>query len=292
VASLQIGDSEIHFEERGKGVPVVLTPGGRWAGYVMNTLAAELARDFRVITWDRSNTDGASTMVLGGALSEADVWADQLAGLIRALDLGPCYVGEYAGCRTTPLLSVKHPRLVKGLMLAWPSGGEVPAERLPKNMHRPYIRAALRGGMAAVAETPMFAASIRKNPSNRERLLAEEPLRFARQMAYWEAYFTTSADLPTAGCRLSDAEWRSITAPAIVTGGVDPVHQTVVAQRIGALLSNAAYHEPVVTLEEWDRIFNVRPYPEVAELQGARIAPVWRAFIRNSESGPRTNSGL
>lgn len=280
---MRIGDHQIAYEERGRGVPVVLTPGGRWGGYVMNTLAEELARDFRVVTWDRSNTDGASGVVLSSEISEADVWAEQLAALIRTLDLAPCYVGEYAGGRTTPLLCIKHPMLVKGFMLAWPSAGEVPAERLPRNMHRPYIRAALRGGMAAVAETPMFAASIRKHSENRERLLAQKPLEFARQMAYWEAYFTTSADLPTAGCRLSDDEWRSIRVPASVTGGVDPVHQTAAAQHIAALLPNATYHEPVVTLEEWDAVFGVKPYPETSDLQGARIAPVWRDFIRGTE---------
>lgn len=283
MATVQIGDWRIEYQERGRGVPVVLTPGGRWAGYVMDTLATALAREFRVVTWDRSNTDGASSVVLSGESSEADIWADQLAGLIRALDLGPCYVGEYAGCRTTPLLCVKHTSLVKGLMLAWPSGGEVPAERLPKNMHRPYIRAALRTGMEAVAQTPMFAASIRKNPANRELLLAMEPKQFIRQMAYWEAYFTTSADLPTAGCRLSEEEWRSIRVPATVTGGVDPVHQTVAAQRIHALLPASSYHSPVVTLDEWDAIFNVKPYPETSHFQGSRIAPVWVDFIRATE---------
>lgn len=283
MATLQIGAWQIAYEERGRGVPVVLTPGGRWGGYVMETLATELARDFRVVTWDRSNTDGASSVVLAGELSEADLWADQLAGLIRALELAPCYVGEYAGGRTTPLLCVKHPGLVKGLMLAWPSAGEVPAERLPRNMHRPYLRAALRGGMQAVAETAMFATSIRKNPANRAALLARQPLEFVRQMAYWEAYFTTSADLPTAGCRLSEDEWRSIRVPASVTGGVDPVHQTVAAQRIHALLPNSTYHEPVVTLDEWDAIFPVKPYPETSRLQGARIAPVWREFIHATD---------
>lgn len=285
MGTLKIGGRQIAYEERGRGIPVVLTPGGRWAGYVMQTLATELAREFRVITWDRSNTDGASTVVLSGELSEADAWAEQLAGLIRALDLGPCYVGEYAGCRTTPLLCVKYPELVKGLMLAWPSGGEIPAERLPRNMHRPYLRAALRGSMRAVAETPTFAASIRNNPANEALLLAQPPLQFVRQMAYWEAYFTTSADLPTAGCRLSEDEWRSIRVPATVTGGVDPVHQTVAAQRIHGLLANSSYHDPVVTLEEWDAVFNVKPYPETSDLQGSRIAPVWRDFIRATQRG-------
>src|SRR5688572_20886554 len=163
---LAVEGGTIRYEERGRGVPVVLTPGGRWAGYVMRTLATELAKDFHVVTWDRRNTDGGSSVVTEGKGSEADIWADDLAALIRSLSVGPVYVGEYAGCRTTPLVCLKHPLLVKGLMLAWPSGGEVPAERLPRNMHRPYIRAALRQGMQAVAETPMFAASIRLNASN------------------------------------------------------------------------------------------------------------------------------
>ena len=272
------------YEERGAGTPVVLTPGGRWGGHVMAVVAGELATSFRVVTWDRSNTDGGSSVVIEGALSEADLWADQLAALIRRLELGPCYLGEYAGCRTTPLVCPKHPDVVKGLMLAWPSGGEVPAERLPRNMYRPYMRAALRDGMEAVAATPMFAESIRKNPANRARLLALDPHRFVRQMAYWEAFFTTSADLPTAGCRLSDAEWGSIAVPAVVTGGCDPVHPTAAGERIHRLLRGSRYHPPVVTLEEWDAIFNTRPYPEVSNLQGARIAPVWRRFIEETEA--------
>jgi pimeloyl-ACP methyl ester carboxylesterase len=249
----------------------------------MRTLATELAKDFRVITWDRPNTDGASTVVLAGETSEADIWADDLAALIRALGIGPCYVGEYAGCRTTPLFALKHGSLVRGLMLAWPSGGEVPAERLPRNMHRPYMRAALREGMKAVAQTPMFTTSIELNPANGERILSADSLTFVRQMAYWEAFFTTSADLPTAGCRMNDAQWSSLRMPSIVTGGADPMHPTVAAQRIHRLLPNSTYHDPVVTLEEWDRVFNVVPYPEVSDLQGARIAPVWRSFIRRTE---------
>ncbi len=280
---VRLGAVQIRYEERGTGTPVVLTPGGRWGGYVMQVVAAELAKEFRVITWDRSNTDGGSSIVLEGEKSEADLWADQLAGLITALKLAPCYVGEYAGCRTTPILCHKHPELVKGLMLAWPSGGEVPAERLPRNMYRQYIRPALRHGMVAVADTPMFAATIKQMPSNRDRLLARDRLDFVRQMAYWESYFTTSADLPTAGCRLSEAEWRALDVPAIVTGGADPVHPTAAAERIHTLLRYSDYHEPVVTLEEWDKVFNVVPYPEVSNLQGARIAPVWRDFIRRRE---------
>jgi len=288
MAQIECGGYALRYEERGSGPPVVLTPGGRWGGHVMGVLAGELAKFCRVVTWDRSNTDGGASVTIDGEESEADLWADQLAALIDRLGLAPCYVGEYAGCRTTPLLCIKYPKLVRGLMLAWPSGGEVPAERLPRGMYRPYIRAALRHGMAAVAETPMFAAAIRANPDNRARLLAIEPRRFVRQMAYWETYFTTSADLPTAGCRASDEQWASIAAPATVTGGCDPVHPTAVAERIHKLLRHSSYHEPVIDRAEWDQAFDNLPYPEVSKLQGARIAPVWRAFIERNEGRAAT----
>ena len=277
--ALEIDGKIICYRERGQGIPVVLTPGGRWGGYVLQRVASELAERYRVITWDRPNTDGGSSVVTAGDVSEADIWADCLAGLIVRLELGPCFVGEYAGCRTTPLLCLKYPQLVRGLMLAWPSGGQVPAERLPRNMHRPYIKAALREGMEAVTQTPMFAASIKLNPANRDHLLAQDPLQFARQMAFWESFFTTSTDLPTAGCRALERDWSSIRTPAIVTGGADPMHPTVAAQRIRDLLPDCRYHDPVVTLEEWDKVFDVLPYPQVSNLQGERIAPVWRSFI-------------
>src|SRR5687767_4399811 len=97
----------VTYEERGRGKPVVLTPGGRWGGYVHEKVATELAKGFRVITWDRPNTDGNATFITEGDQAEAEIWADLLAELIRKLDLGPCYLGEFAGCRTTPLAAFK-----------------------------------------------------------------------------------------------------------------------------------------------------------------------------------------
>jgi pimeloyl-ACP methyl ester carboxylesterase len=296
MAELSVPGGTVHYEVFGTGVPVVLTPGGMWGGYVHRVVAHELARDFRVITWDRRNSDGRSSILIAGDGSEAELWADDLAVLIKALHLAPCHVGEYAGCRTSPLLCIKYPDLVKSLMLAWPSGGEAPVERLPRTMFRPYIKAAMRRGMQAVvelnfpagrdarADQPVGIDAYQQNPQNRDRLLAMQPVQFARQMAYWEAFFNTSLDLPVAGCRLTPEEWRSISVPAIVTGGVDPIHPTETAQTIAKLLPNSRYHEPVVTEEEWNGLFGKVPYPKVADFQGERIAPVWRDFLREMEA--------
>lgn len=295
MAELAVPQGTVHYEERGSGVPVVLTPGGMWGGYVHRVVAAELAKDFRVITWDRRNSDGKSSIMIEGDGSEADLWSDDLAILIETLRLAPCYVAEYAGCRTSPLLCVKRPDLVRGLLLAWPSGGDIPVDRLPRTMFRPYIQAALRRGMQGVvdlnfpagrdarADQPVGIDAYKQNPGNRGRLLAMDPVRFARQMAYWEAFFNTSADLPVAGCRISEEQWGSIGVPAIVTGGVDPIHPTAAAQKIHRLLPNCRYHDPVVTEQEWNGLFGKVPYPKVADLQGERIAPVWRDFIHQIE---------
>ena len=67
------------FANRGSGVPVVLTPGGMWGGHVHRVVAAELARDFRVISWDRRNTDGKSGIIIEG---DASLYA-ALVGLIE-----------------------------------------------------------------------------------------------------------------------------------------------------------------------------------------------------------------
>ena len=281
--SLQLNGITLTYQQYGtQGPAVVLTPGGRWAGHVHAVVATELAQDCRVITWDRRNTDGGSSLALAGEQSEADLHADDLAALIQALDLGPCFVGEYAGCRTSPLLAFKYPQLVRGLMLAWPSGEDYAAERLPRNAYRKYIRAALRGGMEAVAQITPFAETLQHNPANREALLSMSVRDFVRQMAWWEVFFTTSGDLPVAGCRLNDHEWSQIGVPACITGGCDPVHPTTVAERLRRLLNCRLYHEPVMTRAEWDDVFDNNPYPVTSRVQGARIAPVWRRFIQES----------
>jgi pimeloyl-ACP methyl ester carboxylesterase len=173
---------------------------------------------------------------------------------------------------------------VKGLMLAWPSGGEYAAERLPKSFYRQYIRAALRQGMAGVVEVDRFAGSIAKRPENRVRLLSLRPYVFVQQMAFWESFFSTSADLPIVGCTANADEFASIKTPTIVISGNDLIHPMEVAKNLHAVMPDCRYHNPVMRPEEWTKTFNVIPFPQVSDLQGQRIAPLWREFIRQLES--------
>ena len=286
--ALSINGCTIHFQERGSGPTVVLTPGGRWGAYVQEVVARRMSARCRVITWDRRNCDGPSDICVQGELSESEIWAEDLAELIIQLGLAPCFIGEYAGCRVTPSLCLRHPDLVKGLLLGWPSGGSVPAQRLTRNFYRQYIDAAHRGGMTAVTETDHFATSISQNPGNRDRLMAMGTQDFIATMSHWETYFTQSGHLPTAGCPATEEQWASIQTPTIVVPGCDPIHPTEAGQRIARIMPNCEYHVPVVTLDEWDRVFGHNPYPVTSKLQGERIAPVWLDFVNRMESRRHT----
>jgi len=222
-----------------------------------------LAKDFRVICWDRRNTDGKvrhrdrRQRVGGRRLGRRPRGTD------RALELGPFYVGEYAGCRITPLLCLKYPELVKGLMLAWPSGGDYAAEEATEEISiGNYIRAALRQGMAGVIEIDRFAASIAQKEANRTRLLAMDAQEFARQMAYWAAFFDTSGDLPIAGCRATEQEWASIESrrswPAASIRFIRPRPRK---SCIGCC-EIAVITSRVVDRDEWSGLFNVVPFPQ------------------------------
>ena len=78
---IPISGVNVYYEEQGQGVPIVLTPGGRQAALVTRPLAAELARKYRVISWDRPNTPGRSDVVFKGS-RDVDLWADQLDELL------------------------------------------------------------------------------------------------------------------------------------------------------------------------------------------------------------------
>ncbi len=276
-----INGCAIRYQDQGSGLPVVLTPGGRWGGYVQERVADLMARHHRVITWDRRNCDGVGDIIIEGDLSEAEIWADDLAALITHLGIGPCWVGEYAGCRTTPWLALRYPGLVRGMLLAWPSGGAYPAERLPRNFYDQYIEAARNGGMEQVAATGNFADSMQHNPGNRQRLLSLDTSAFIDTMSRWATAFTGSADLPVAGCTATGDQWASIEVPAIVVAGCDPVHPTEAAQTISQLMPNCVFHPPVIPLDEWDQVFGNNPYPVTSRLQGERVAPVWLEFLSN-----------
>ncbi len=251
---------DIRYEILGDGGPwVALQPGGRRGLVGVRSLAEKLAEaGSRVLIYDRRNT-GASAVSFDGGDSENEIWAEDLRVLLSELGAAPAFVGgSSSGCRLALLLGLRHPGVVRGLLLWRVTGGAYAAERLTQNYYTSMIEAAQAGGMAAVCKTEHFAEVIVNNPANRERLMAIDAARFIEVMTRWRNAFRQGVEHPVIG--LSPAELRAMTMPACIAPGMDPVHPLPAGQAAHRLMPNAEYAEVVTeqraTLDEafadWD----------------------------------------
>jgi pimeloyl-ACP methyl ester carboxylesterase len=250
----------INYEMLGdRGPFLALQPGGRRGLVGVKSLGAKLAEaGNRVVVYDRRNC-GASGIAIEGE-SENDVWAEDLHELLAGLDALPAYIGgSSSGCRLAMILALRRPADVRGLLLWRVTGGAHAAERLTNQYYTSHIEAAQQGGMAAVCAMEHWSEVIRANPANHARLMAMDAQDFIARMTLWRRSFAAGADHPVIG--LSPAELRSMTMPACIAPGSDPVHPRVAGQAAHRLMPNAEYHQVVTddhpdldaAFADWDR---------------------------------------
>jgi pimeloyl-ACP methyl ester carboxylesterase len=250
----------INYEMLGdRGPFLALQPGGRRGLVGVKSLGAKLAEaGNRVVVYDRRNC-GASGIAIEGE-SENEIWAEDLHELLAGLDALPAYIGgSSSGCRLAMILALRRPADVRGLLLWRVTGGAHAAERLTNQYYTSHIEAAQQGGMAAVCAMEHWSEVIRTNPANHARLMAMDALDFIARMTLWRRSFAAGADHPVIG--LSPAELRSMTMPACIAPGSDPVHPRVAGQAAHRLMPNAEYHQVVTddhpdldaAFADWDR---------------------------------------
>lgn len=236
MATVQLDGVHLAYEVLGdRGPWVALMPGGRRAMDGVRGLAQHIAgAGHRVLIHDRRNC-GASDLVLEGAASESEIWADDLHRLLHHLDALPAFVGGgSSGCRTSLIYQRRHAGEVLGLLLWRVTGGAFAARRLAEQYYGQFIRAARAGGMAAVCETEHFRERIAARPQNRERLMRMDVERFCETMAHWSGYFERDAGLPVIGA--SAAELRAVATPTFIVPGNDNTHPRAVGEAMHALV--------------------------------------------------------
>jgi pimeloyl-ACP methyl ester carboxylesterase len=239
---------DINYEILGERGPfIALQPGGRRAGASLRSLAEKIAEaGNRVIIYDRRNC-GASGIAIEGE-SENEEWAEDLRELLARLDALPAYIGgSSSGCRLALMLALRRPEIVRGLLLWRVTGGPHAAERLTNQYYTLHIDAARQGGMEAVCRLDHWSEVIAANPSARARLMAFDAADFIARMTRWRESFRAGADHPVIG--LNPAELRTMTMPACIAPGKDPVHPLLAGQAAHRLMPNAEYAE-VVTEEQ------------------------------------------
>src|ERR1051326_7747533 len=228
-STFTIDGCSIPYRVRGEGHPIVVTPGGRASMEATRPLADLLASRFTVVEWDRRNCGTADVWI--GPTSEQLTWADDLAELLRMLDLAPAYLaGGSAGSRVSYLTALRHPEVVRGMVLWSVSGGPYSSQILGYQNHTVYINEAIRGGMEAVANTAHFQRLIEANPANRDRLLAMDLERFLAALRSGNEFFYGSPEPPAVGVTSADLE--TIRCPALVFEGNDDMHPPSAAEAV------------------------------------------------------------
>jgi pimeloyl-ACP methyl ester carboxylesterase len=272
----------IEYKLRGEGPLIALTPGGREGGASIAALAeALLAENLAVLTWDRRNGGASDVFFGGGPLAEAEIWAEDLADLIAHLGRGPAWLaGGSGGCRTSVITVLRRPEAAKGLICWSASGGQYASQFLGFQYHVPYIMAAQRAGMAAVADGPYWSDRVAANPANRERLLAIDPAEFPATMRRWMSAFYYHPDSTLTGA--TDTQLATIAVPTLVFEGNDDVHPKAVSDAMARLITGATYRPSPWSGEEFIGRFSGRVAASVMDLYPA-LAPDIAAFIRRHE---------
>ena len=198
------------------GRPWIITPGGRYSKDdpgIRPLAEAIAAAGYRVVIWDRPNCGESDVCFEGG--TESGMQADYLAALLRHLDMSPAVLlGGSGGARVSLLAAANHPDVASAMALLWISGGVYGLMTLAGVYCGPSMRAAIVGGMEAVAELPDWQEVISRNPGNRQRILAQDRDTFLATMERWMAAYCPNSSELVPG--LSNDEARSFDLPALV----------------------------------------------------------------------------
>jgi pimeloyl-ACP methyl ester carboxylesterase len=276
--SANVRGVNINYEIVGNHGPwAVMITGGRRAYNEFVPLARKIAAGgFRVLLHDRRNT-GASDIAMDSDEVEEAVWADDLAVLLKQLNAAPAFIGgSSSGARTAILFAVRHPQMVRALLLLRVTGGAFAAARLPENYYDQFIRAAEAGGMAAVCATEQYAERIAANPQNRDRLMAMDAKRYIAIMRRWRELFVAGAHHPVLG--VSEAELGSIKVPTIIIPGNDQTHASASGLAAHRLIPGSVLHKLPIEDQEVPLI----PFPDWAEHE-PEVARVFLDFMRGIE---------
>jgi pimeloyl-ACP methyl ester carboxylesterase len=136
---INLKESSIEYFSQGSGPPIVLLPFGSLTVGYLDGFAQDLVEaGYRVV---RINFRGSGKSTGSGEGITLHTLADDVAGVIQALKLGPVNVAGHAfGNRVARTLAADHPELVHSVIL-FAAGGKVPpappAEQALKTIFNP-----------------------------------------------------------------------------------------------------------------------------------------------------------
>lgn len=121
VKQIQVNDTKLTYLEQGIGEPVVCVHGAISDYRTWGAQTEALSNHYRVITYSRRYHHPNATVGDGSDYTRA-VHTSDLAALLQTLKVGPAHlVGHSYGGAIAALVALKHPELVRSLVLGEPS---------------------------------------------------------------------------------------------------------------------------------------------------------------------------
>ncbi len=253
MANATVNGVSVSYEVIGEGRPWVITPGGRFSKDYpgVRELAQGLAHEGnQVLIWDRPNC-GESDVCFSGA-SESAMQADTLAALLTHLGMAPAVIiGGSGGARVSMLTALRHREVAAGLAVWWISGGAFGLMSLGMHYCGQSLLKAWEGGMEDVVALPEWDEVLQRNPSNRQRLLAQDRREFIAAMERWMLAYCPCGDELVPG--FPNAEARALDVPALVfrSGESDAYHTRATSEQVAEALPAARLVEPPWGDREW-----------------------------------------
>jgi pimeloyl-ACP methyl ester carboxylesterase len=294
---ISIDGNRVYIEDRGEGIPIIMAAGGQNIVETLRPMAEQLAKKYRVITWDRANL-GRSDVVLKGA-RDLDMWSDQLAGIIDQLGLRPAYlVGASSAARVAYTTALRYPDHTRGLLTYLTTGGGNIGERLAEGYYYNFAKIAEEGGMEAIIKAPFWADRIAHNPNNKQRLLSINAEEFATTMRRWGGAMRSS-DVMIGFSEGDCSRLKENGTPAAIVQGCEesPVHRKdrseLFAKLTGAelILTPTGYCEEATTGPKYEELMLRPEVPESPEFRAyemlTMMPDVIDQFIQKTEAGYR-----
>jgi len=257
MARIDISGIGIHYELLGEpGAPAIaLTPGGRFSMEspgVPELAAALVAGGRRVLLWDRPNC-GASDISFDTD-NESELQGRTLTKLIRALDLGPTTLAAGSGGSRVALIAAsRDPDIVSHLVVWWISGGVTGLLSLAAFYCCDSAIAASHGGMEAVAALPVWADQLKRNPGNRDIILAQDVDDFIETMERWAMVYVPSVVSPVPGMSREDFMRLEMPVRVYRSGLSDLSHTRRTSEWVHELIPHSELVEPPWPDDEWNR---------------------------------------
>ena len=125
--TIYVNDITMYYEIHGEGEPLVLIPGLPIDVTAFRQIISELAKHYRIIVFDNR---GAGRTDKPDMPYSIGMMADDTAGLLAALGIQRAHVlGVSMGGRIATELTLRHPKMVKSLILVSTFVKRIPIRR-------------------------------------------------------------------------------------------------------------------------------------------------------------------